>query len=148
MRLVPCVFALVSAAAAVTLHAQVPGEKTLGDMVVRIGVADARQVAKHAAAHGEQRMHGGPTRGERDHVVVSLVDAATGRPIKDAEVTLAVDRSGVSHVRRKLDLMSLDVPSFGGWFDLRPPGPYRMTVEVERPGVARKASVPFDMNNR
>jgi hypothetical protein len=148
MRLVFGTVVLVCAAAAATLNAQVPGEKTVDGLVVRIGLADSTRVAKHAPAHGEQRMHGGPKRGEADHIVVSIADANSGRPIGDAEVVVAVDRSGVSHVRRKLDPMPLDIPSYGGWFDLRPPWPYRITVEVVRPGVVRKASVPFDMKNR
>lgn len=149
MRAKPLAGLLGAVAFATSLHAQVPGEKAVDGIVVRIGVAEAGQVAKHAAAHGEQGMHGGPKRGENEHVVVSLVEAGTGQPIGNADVTLVVDRGGVSHVRRKLELMPLpEVPSFGGWFDLGQPGPYRITVEVARPGGSRATVARFEMNNR
>ena len=141
--------ALVAAFVAAPLGAQVPGEKTVDGIVVRIGIASAGQVAKHAAAHGEDRMHGGPRRGENDHVVVSLADGTSGERIAHAGVSVEVHRAGVAQRRRDLEFMpGPGVPSYGGWFDLGGAGPYRLKVEVALPGSRRKSTVEFDLDNR
>lgn len=149
MRRITWAAALVAASIAGALHAQVPGQKSADGLIVRIGIADAAQVAKHAAGHGEQRMHGATKESGSEHVVVSLADERSGRLVQDADVVIVVDRSGVDHVRRRLEPMSMaDAPSYGGWLDLRQPGPYRITVEISRPGVPRKTLARFEMKNR
>lgn len=149
MRRITIAAALVAASIAGTLHAQVPGQRSVDGLIVRIGIADAAQVARHAPGHGEQHMHEATKKSGSEHVVVSLVDERNGRLIQDAEVVIIVERSGVDHVRSMLAPMSMtDAPSFGAWLDLRQPGPYRITVEVSRPGVPRKALARFEMKNR
>ena len=149
MRRATWAAALVAASIAGPLQAQVPGQKSVDGIVVRIGIVDAKQVAKHATGHAETGMHGAKKGSGGDHVVVSLADERSGQFIREAEVWLAVDRSGVGHVRQKLEPMAMpDAPSFGGWLDLRQPGPYRITVEVSRPGVPRRILARFDMKNR
>ena len=129
--------------------AQVPGEKTVDGVVVRIGIASAEQVGRNEADQRDGPMQHDRKQADRDHVVVSLADATTGGRIADAQVVLRVTRAGIDHTRRKLDPMPMPgVPSYGGWVDLRQPGPYRFTVEIRRHASGRPSLVQFELNNR
>lgn len=61
----------------------------------------------------------------------------------------AVSRAGMDHVSRPLERMeSPGATSYGAFFDLRQPGPYRIRIEVARPGSPVPAAAEFDYSNR
>ena len=129
--------------------AQVPGEKIAGGIVVRIGIASSEQLSSRPPGHAEGKMHPSQSRPGRDHMVISLADERSGKRIEDAKVTASVSRSGVDHVNRPLERM--DAPgtvSYGGYFDLRPPGPYRIRIEIVRPGLGMPVAAEFEYRNR
>ena len=129
--------------------AQVPGEKTVDGVVVRIGIASAELVGRNQAIQRDGRMQHDRKESDRDHVVVSLSDATTGERFADAQVELRVNRAGVDHTRRALDAMPMPgAPSYGGWIDLRQPGPYRLTLEIRRHAGAPPSLVQFELNDR
>jgi len=122
--------------------AQVPGEKTAGGIIFRIGIASGEQVSSLPPGHAEGKMHPSETRSGRDHLVISLA-------IADATVTASVSRSGVDHVNRTLERMEAPgATSYGGFFDFRQPGPYRIRIEVARSGHPAPVAAEFDYRNR
>jgi hypothetical protein len=129
---------------------QVPGEKTVGGIVFRIGLASSEQVtSEHPAMHEERSMHQPRKAREREHLVVSLADADTGRLIPDATVAALVSRMGTDQVREDLERMDTNgMVSYGGYFDLRAPGPYVIRIEVRRPGARAATFAQFDYRNR
>ena len=125
--------------------AQVPGEKISGGIVFRIGIAPAEQVESQSL----ENMHPSRPRSSREHVVVALTEERSGKRIEDAKVTVSVSRAGMDHVSRPLERMdSPGATSYGGFFDLRQPGPYRIRIEVARPGSPAPAAAEFDYGNR
>ncbi len=124
---------------------QVPGEKVVSGIVVHVGVATSEQLSSRPRGHAEAMMHSPASRGERDHLVVALADARSGQRIDEATVVASVSRSGVDHRRRVLERMeSPGAASYAGFFDFRQPGPYRIRIEVIRPGLPVPAVADFD----
>lgn len=129
--------------------AQVPGEKTSGGIVFHIGIASGEQVSSHPADHAEGKMHPSQSGRGRDHLVISLADERSGKRIEDATVRASVSRSGLDPVNRPMERMEAPgATSYGGFFDFRQPGPYRIRVEVTRPGLPMPAVAEFDYRNR
>jgi hypothetical protein len=132
---------------AITAWAQVPGEKVVGGIVFRLGIAPSEQVSSEGTA--EREMHQPRARRDRDHLVVSLAEEGSGKRIGDARVTASVSRMGTDHARRELQRMQTgSVPSYGEYFDFRALGPYRIRVEVRRPGTPAPTVAEFDYDNR
>lgn len=144
--------ALLSAALAPLAHdvwAQVPGEKTVAGIVIRIGLASADQLSSHPPGHSEAKMHPSQPRTGREHLVISLAQEHGGRRIDDATVTASVSRIGMDHVSRGLERMPApQATTYGGYFDFRQPGPYRIRIEVSRPAMAAPVVAEFDYRNR
>lgn len=99
----------------------------------------------------DTEMHGGtPQWGDQHHVVVALFDAPSGRRITDAEVRAAVASTRlpgkrVSGPQKQLELMPLGgTPSYGNYINMPAPGPYRIDLEVRRPGAPKFVKVSFD----
>lgn len=89
-------------------------------------------------------MHAGHGASERDHLVVALADARTGRAIRRADVTATVSRVGMGESRHALERMDeFGTTSWGGYFDLREGGPYVIRLEVDRPGRAAPIVTDF-----
>ena len=94
-------------------------------------------------------MHASESRRGRDHVVISLADERSGKRIEDATVTASISRSGVDHIRRPMERMEAPgATSYGGYFDLRQPGPYRIRIEVVRPEFPMPVAADFVYKNR
>ena len=148
-RLLPRAVLMALLSFAANGWAQVPGERTSGGIVFRIGIAPGEQVSSHPPAHAESKMHASESRRGRDHVVVSLADERSGKRIGDAAVTASISRSGVDHIRRPMERMQVpEATSYGGYFDLRQPGPYRIRIEVVRPGLPTPVIADFDYKYR
>lgn len=148
-RLVPSTALTALLLLTANVWAQVPGEKTVGGIVFRIGIASGEQLSSHPPGHGEGRMHPSQSSRGRDHLTISLAEKGSGKRIEDATVTASVSRSGVDHVNRLLERMEMPgATSYGGFFDFRQPGPYRIRVEVARPGAPAPVAAEFDYGNR
>ena len=129
--------------------AQVPGERSSGGIVFRIGIAPSEQVSSYPPGHAESKMHQSEPRRGLDHLVISLTDERSGKRIEDATVTASISRSGVEHIRRRLERMEAPgATSYGAYFDLRQPEPYRFRIEVVRPGFPAPVTAEFAYKNR
>jgi hypothetical protein len=123
---------------------QVPGAKSVHGMVVRVGVAPIEQIQTLPGGRPERTMHAQHASIDRDHLVVALADERTGERIEKANVTATVSRLGMAEEHRELEAMPQPGPTtWGGYFDLREPGPYVIRVEVARPGDVGPAIARF-----
>ncbi len=132
-----------------TAWGQVPGEKSVNGMVVRVGIQPIEEIQALPEGRPEHRMHGEHASSDRDHLVVALSDARTGKRIDRADVSATVSRLGMSEEHHSLEEMRAPgETSWGGFFDLRMPGPYVIRVEVARAGNAGPATAEFVYRNR
>jgi hypothetical protein len=124
-------------AALVALPAAAQQMKTVGGVVVNIGII-AAIAAEHAdAQHG---LHQGGHGSGMEHVVVSLAEEKGGARIGDADVTIEV-KSPKGSVQKKpaLPMVTAGYPDYSEVFDFGWSGSY-----VVRVSVKRKAAKPIE----
>ena len=106
------------------------------------GVIPAEIIRGHPADHAERKMHGGVPRGSgQHHLIVSLFDVKTGRRIENAAVSARIGEPGLTPQSKTLEPMQFaGTITYGNFFTMTSPGPYRIEVEV-RPhdGVPTRA---------
>lgn len=125
------------AAALAALPAAAQQMKTVGGVVVNIGIISAI-AAEHAdAQHGAHK--GGHGSG-MEHVVVSLAEEKSGARIGDADVTIEV-KTPKGSVQKKpaLPMVTAGYPDYSEVFDFGWSGSY-----VVRVSVKRKAAKPIE----
>lgn len=111
--------------------------KTVGGVVVNIGIISAI-AAEHAdARHG---VHKGGHGSGMEHVVVSLAEEKSGARIGDADVTIEV-KTPKGSVQKKpaLPMVTAGYPDYSEVFDFGWSGSY-----VVRVSVKRKAAKPIE----
>jgi hypothetical protein len=141
--LLAIVTALTGAAAAGDYY------KTAGNLAVYLGVLPAEMVQGHSPEHSEGKMHGGvPSAKRQHHVVVAVFDAKDGSRITDAAVKARVAEIGLGPVEKKLELMTIDKTiSYGNYFSMGSPGPYRIEIEIIRPGSTSPVKTSFEYSH-
>ena len=137
------VAALVGAAAAADYY------KTAGNLAVYLGVLPAEMVQGHSPEHPEGKMHGGvPSSRRQHHVVIALFDAKDGSRIGDASVKARVGEIGLAPVQEKLERMTIDKTiSYGNYFSMGSSGPYRIEIEIIRPGSTGPVKTTFEYSH-
>ena len=123
--------------------------KTADGLAVYFGVLPAELVLGHSPEHPESKMHGAkpPGRGQH-HVVVAVFDAKTGQRVGDAEVAARVEEAGLGVTTKKLEPMLIDkTTSYGAYFPMRAPGPYRIDVDVRRAGAVKPVTIRFEYSH-
>lgn len=136
-------FALVSWASLAGENGQ---QKTVDGVSVYMGVLPAEMLLGHPKGHHEREMHGGvPAGTNRYHVVVALFDAASGRRVTEAQVKIGGASIGMAASRKKAEPMLVNnVTTYGTYITLPGPGPYKIQVEIRRPGSDKVLEVEFD----
>jgi hypothetical protein len=120
--------------------------RAVGGLKIYLGIVPAAIVqGHHPPAHLQSKMHGGVPRGrDRHHVMVAVFDAATGARIDDAVLTATVGVPGLAPVRRRLEPMAIvGAMSYGNYFALSSPGPYRIELHIVRPDADRPTVATF-----
>lgn len=124
-----------------------PGHaREIDGMVAHLGVLPAEIVLGHPREHPEGGMHGGvPTVPHDYHVLVVLLDKLTGANVVSADVSAVVTEPGRPGVKKRLEPMTIVAgrPSYGNYFSMPGPGPYRIEIEVRRRGKIGTARVTF-----
>lgn len=140
------IFALLLAAAPTLSHAADGQYKTVDGLSVYVGVLPAEMLLGHPKGHHEREMHGGVPAGiNRYHVVVALFDAASGKRITDARVRIAGASIGMASAWTKAEPMLINnVTTYGAYITLPEPGPYKIQVEIQRPGAGKAIEIEFD----
>lgn len=100
----------------------------------------------HPKEHPEGTMHGGvPAAANSYHLLVALFDRATGKRIGDAEITAWISEGDKPGPRNKLEPMLMaGAASYGNFFSMPSSGPYRIHVEIRRPGIPGVIEAEFE----
>lgn len=120
--------------------------KVVDGLSVYVGVLPAEVLLGHPKGHHEREMHGGvPAGANRYHVVVALFDAASGKRVTDAQVKVGGASLGMAASRQKAELMLINnVTTYGAYITLPGPGPYKIQIEIRRPGSNKPIEAEFD----
>lgn len=112
-------------------------------VAIYLGVMPAELVRGHPREHPESEMHGGVPIGE-NHVMVALFDDKTGKRITRAEVTATITGPGNFKAEKKFEPMIISgAATYGKYFNMPGPGPYRIDIYIHLPGDAREIRASF-----
>ena len=134
-RLVAFVLALFVGASMIASAEAAETFKTTGGLAIYLGVLPAEIAKGHSPDPSEGKMHGGTLKGRtQHHVMVAIFEARSGARVTDAEVTARVAEIGLGQTERRLESMTMDKAiSYGNYFSMGSPGPYRIDLEIKRP---------------
>ena len=119
-------------------------------MEIFFGLIPAEIMLGHPAEHAERSMHGSvPVWGEQYHLIVSLFDQASGKRIHDAEIEARVfDMRGSGKLagqRKRLEpMLFASTASYGNYFNMPAPAPYRIELEIRRAGARESVKIPIE----
>ena len=105
--------------------------QTANGMTVYIGLIPAAIIK----GHPEVMMHGGKPSGVNEfHLTAAVFDAATGRRISDATVSVTVAEVGLAGTTTTLEPMHIaDTVTYGGFVVMRAMARYDLRIVVIRP---------------
>lgn len=115
----------------------------VGGVAIYFGMLPAELVRGHPAAHVESRMHGGVPAGE-SHLTIALFDDKSGTRITDAQVVATI--TGPDHFKTEKALEPMVIAgaaTFGNYFYLTGPGPYRIALRIRSPAIAHEIHAVF-----
>lgn len=137
-------FTAAAIAAALAVPAAAQQMKTVGGIVVNIGIVNAH-AAEHAdAQHG---VHAGGHGPGREHVIVVLAEAKGGTRIGDAEVAIEVrDPKGAVQKKAAMPMVTAGYPDYSEVFDFSWSGKYTVSVLIKRKGAAQPVEARFSVN--
>jgi cytochrome c5 len=115
-----------------------PYHKVVAGTEVYLGIVRADAVPEG------QRKSGAPTGKGEYYLNVSLADSKTRATITDAQVKLSV-ADPFSAQTRDLELVAANgMVSYGGYFRMLGPEPYKITARIQRPGTGRVIETQFE----
>ena len=118
---------------------------SVAGMEIFFGLVSAKSMRSYPKDSAERTMHGGvPAGSGYYHANVSLFASANNTPITDAKVDLKVERLGLGSESKRLEPMSIGSSSYGGYFKMTGPTPYRFTVRVRTPGSSQATEAVFE----
>ena len=118
-------------------------ERVVDGVAIYFGILPAEMVRGHPREHPESGMHGGTAVGE-SHIVAALFDDKTGRRLSDAEVNATITGPGGFRTAKKLESMLIGGGmSYGNYFSMTGPGPYRIELRIRPRGAAREIQAVF-----
>lgn len=120
--------------------------KDVDGLSVYVGILPAEMLLGHPKGHHEREMHGGvPAGANWYHLVVALFDAASGKRVTDSKVKVGGASIGMAATRQKAEPMLINnVTTYGAYIMLPGPGPYKIQIEIRRPGSNKPVEVEFD----
>jgi hypothetical protein len=118
-------------------------EQVVDGVAIYFGIVPAELVRGHPRQHPEGEMHGGPHAGQ-NHVMVALFDDKSGRRITVAEVHASVTGPKGLRSGQALEPMVIaNAVTFGNYFAMPGPGPYRIALRIRLPGTTRDIEAVF-----
>jgi hypothetical protein len=118
--------------------------KTVGNVLIYLGLLPAAMVRGHPQEHPEASMHGGvPKRTDEYHIIIALFDAKTGARIENADISARVFETGLAGEERKLEPMQIAGTTYGNYFPMVGRGPFRIRVTIHIPGQAQPITTEF-----
>lgn len=141
----------LSLSAAAPARADIVNEqKVVEGLAFYLGIVPAEIVRGHPSGHEERGMHGGPpSHAGQYHVMVAIFDAASGKRVTDASVKARVESVGLGGQERALEAMPVaGAMTYGNYFGMVGNGPFRIILQVVRPGMTAPIEVRFEHTHR
>jgi len=139
-------FGLLAALLGVALSASAAerGYRQVVDgIAIYFGIVPAQLVRGHPPEHPEREMHGGAPAGE-NHIMVALFEEKTGRRLDGADVSATITGPDRFKAEKKLEPMVIaGAASYGNYFYMPGPGPYRIALRFRTAGAARGMRASF-----
>lgn len=121
----------------------------VGNLEIFYGVIPAAVLLGHPADHTERTMHGGVPSRNAYHLVVSLFDIKTKERGTEARVRATLSQVGQVPQTKPLQSMLLaEARTYGNYFSLSGPGPFRITLDITRAHGGTPARVSFEHRQR
>jgi len=134
--------ALLSVAVAV-LAVDTTYHRVVGGVAIYLGMIPAEMARGHPREHPEGTMHGGVPAGE-NHLTVALFGDKTGERIARAEITATITGPDRFKTVKKLEPMTIaGSATYGNYFFMPGPGPYRIVLRIRLPGAGRDVEAVF-----
>jgi len=112
-------------------------------VAVYFGIMPAQLVRGHPPEHPEGQMHGGAPAGE-NHIMVALFEEKTGRRLDGADVSATITGPDRFKTEKNLEPMVIaGAASYGNYFYMPGPGPYRIALRFRPSGTSRELRVSF-----
>ena len=142
---IPRLFAAAAlAAAAIALPAAAQQMKTVGGVVINIGIVSAIAAEHTDAQHG---VHKGGHGSGVEHVVVALAEEKGGARIADAEVSIEVKNpKGAVQKKPLMAMVTSGFPDYSEVFEFGWSGKYTVRVMIRRKGAAGPVEARFTVN--
>jgi len=139
------VLSIASLLASAAFATDTATHKVVNGVAIYLGIVPAEMILGHPKPHTEAEMHGGVPVGKRQyHVLVSLFDAASGKRISGAKVSVRVYEINLAGTQKKLEPMLIaGTITYGNYFNI-PANPYRIRVLIELTGVADVIETEFE----
>ena len=130
-------------------HAAADLSKTVGGYTIYFGVLPAGVLFLYRPDHGDAKVHGEPRFDDPHHVLVGLVDAASGARSGDADITARITPAKGEPQEGRLERMIVEGgAAYGNFFALRRNQRYRIDLTIRRPGTAAAVEASFDYTHR
>lgn len=120
--------------------------KTVGNILIYMGLLPAEMIRGHAQEHPEASMHGGVPGGSGEyHVIIALFDTKTGSRIENADISARVSEIGLAGEEKKLDAMQIaGTTTYGNFFRMSGNGPFRIRLTIHIPGQTNDITAEFE----
>lgn len=143
MKLVVVVAGIVLGVATAVPAGDTAYRRVAGGMVVYFGILPAELVRGHLPGHPESGMHGGVPVGE-NHLTIALFDDKTGARITRARISATITGPDSFKVSKRLEPMTIaGSATYGNYFSMLGPGPYRIVLHIQTPDAGRGIEVVF-----
>jgi len=145
---VPVFVASVAVVAGCLFSAAAPSAESgyrqvVDGVAVYFGIVPAQLVRGHPPGHPEGEMHGGAPVGE-NHLIVALFNAQSGARVTGAEVNATITGPGRYKAEKRLEAMVIaGTLSYGNYFYMTGPGPYRIVLRIRLPGAHEELRTTF-----
>lgn len=144
--LVAFLLLLIAGVAAPAMADTGSDSKTVGNVVIYMGLLPAEMIRGHPHEHPEATMHGGAPRASGEyHVVIALFDAKSGARIENADISARVSEIGLAGEEKKLEPMQIaGTVTYGNFFPMRGNGPFRIELVIHVPGQSQEIKAAFE----
>jgi len=120
--------------------------KTVGNVLIYLGLLPTAMVRGHPQEHSEASMHGGVPKGtDQYHIIIALFDAKTSARIENADISARVFETGLAGEEKKLEPMQIaGTITYGNYFSMAGQGPFHIRVTIHIPGQAQPITTEFE----
>ena len=145
-RLLGLILLLLMGVSAQALADTASDSKTVGNILIYMGLLPAEMIRGHPQQHPEVSMHGGLQSGSGQyHVLIALFDSKTGSRIENADVSARVSEIGLAGDEKKLEPMQIaGTVTYGNYFRMAGRGPFKIALTIHVPGQPQEIRTTFE----